>query len=234
MSEIINLKINGKDCMAQAGDYLVEAARKNGIYIPTLCNMEGVKPRGSCRICTVLVNGKKMTACTTTVAEGMNVETENEELKDLRKAIIEILFVEGNHFCPACERSGRCELQALAYRFQVLVPRFPFQFPVRGIEANHPKLVKDHNRCILCKRCIRAIKDDKGRSLFAFRRRGYNVEITIDTKLGKDMDDATALRAMEVCPVGAILRKEKGFDVPIGKRQYDTQAIGSEVESAAP
>lgn len=233
MDQTIKFKIDGKECLGQKRQSIVDAACDNHIYIPTLCNIPGVKPRGACRICSVRVNGRLMTACTSPIAEGMEIESKTADIEDLRKAIIELLFTEGNHFCPSCERSGNCELQALAYRYQMLVPRFKYQFNERSIEASHPKLIKDHNRCILCKRCIRAIKDDKGRGIFAFRKRGHHVEINIDTKLSKDMTDEQAQKATEVCPVGAILRKEQGFKVPIGQRKYDRKPIGSEIETLA-
>ncbi len=233
MNQLIKFKIDGVECMGQKGQYIVDAARANKIYIPTLCNIPGIKPRGACRICSVRVNGKLMTACTTPIVEGMEIESKPVDIENLRKSIIELLFTEGNHFCPSCERSGNCELQALAYRYQMMVPRFKFQFPARTIEASHPKLIKDHNRCILCKRCIRAVKDEKGHALFAFGKRGHNVVINIDTKLSKDMTDEQAQYAAEVCPVGAILVKEKGFIDPIGRRKYDKKSIGTEVETVA-
>jgi [NiFe] hydrogenase diaphorase moiety small subunit len=216
--------------MAARGEFILNAARENGIYIPTLCNYPGVKPKGGCRICTVRVNGRLMTACTTPVAEGMNIENEIKDIVELRRSIIELLFVEGNHFCPACEKSGNCELQALAYRFQMLVPRFPFQFPLRKIDASHPKIIKEQNRCILCKRCIRAIRDENGKSIFAYRRRSSRVEVVVDPKLGKQLTDELAQRAMDVCPVGSIIVKEKGFITPIGERKYDKLPIGSDIE----
>ncbi|OGS33461.1 MAG: hypothetical protein A2293_16680 [Elusimicrobia bacterium RIFOXYB2_FULL_49_7] len=233
MSKIIRFEIDGKECLADTGTYLIEAAKKNNVYIPYLCNLPGIKPRGSCRICTVKINGKLATACTTPVTEGMKVESQIPELDELRKSIVEILFVEGNHFCPSCEKSGSCELQALAYRFRITSPRFPYLFPKREVEAAHPKLLKDHNRCILCKRCIRAIKDEQGRSLFAFRKRGHLTEISIDTETSASISDDLAKKAMEICPVGAIIRKRKGFDVPIGKRKWDQRQIGSEVEAVS-
>jgi [NiFe] hydrogenase diaphorase moiety small subunit len=111
-----------------------------------------------------------------------------------------------------------------------MVPRFPFGFPVREIDASHPKIIKDHNRCVLCKRCIRGIKDDEGRSIFAFRKRGHRLEISIDPELGELLTDEKAQEAMDICPVGSILRKEQGFKIPIGKRKFDNQPIGSEIE----
>jgi len=231
MSQFVRFTIDGTECMATRGQYLVDAAKENGIFIPTLCNYPGVKPKGSCRVCTIKVNGKLMTACTTPVAEGMSIENEVKDIIELRKSIVELLFVEGNHFCPACEKSGNCELQALAYRFEMLVPRFPFQFPNRQVDATHPRIIKDHNRCILCKRCIRAITDETGRSIFAYHKRSSSVEVVVDPKLGKQLTEELAQKAMDVCPVGSILVKEKGFNVPIGERKYDKTPIGSDIEN---
>jgi len=171
MSRKINFRIDGRECQSEEGKYLVDAARENGIYIPTLCNYEGLKPKGSCRICTVKLNGRYATACTTPVIDDMTIENDTEELNEIRREIIELLFVSGNHFCPACEKSGNCELQALAYRFRIMAPRFPFAFPQKNIDASHPLIIKEQNRCVLCKRCIRGIKDDKGRSIFAYKNR---------------------------------------------------------------
>ncbi len=231
MASFVKFTINGKTCLAEEGAQLVEAAKENGIYIPTLCNYPGIPPKGSCRICTVLVNGIGQTACTTKVVEGMTVQTSTPELEEFRKSVIEILFAEGNHLCPSCEKSGSCELQALAYRYRVTVPHFPYLFPKRDVEAWHPKLVKDHNRCIQCKRCIRGIRNGKGQALFAFGKRGDKVVINIDPETSRDISDALAQEAMDMCPVGAILRKEKGFDVPIGKRKFDRQPIGSDIQA---
>ena len=232
MAQLVSFQIDGKECMAEEGEYLISAAKRNHVYIPTLCNYQGVPPQGSCRVCSVKVNGKLMTACTTRVANGMEIENDTEELAELRRSIVELLFAEGNHLCPACEQSGNCELQALAYRLRVLAPRFPFLYPQRDVEASNPKLLKDHNRCILCKRCIRAIRDGQGRRLFAFGRRGGGIVISIDTKLAQNISDELADRAAAVCPVGAIVRKERGFTTPIGRRTYDRSPIGTEIEQA--
>jgi [NiFe] hydrogenase diaphorase moiety small subunit len=231
MSQFVRFTIDGAECMAEKSQYIVEAAKENGIYIPTLCNYPGVKPKGGCRICTIRVNGRLMTACTTPVAEDMSIENDVKDIMELRKSIVELLLVEGNHFCPACEKSGQCELQALAYRFQIMAPRFPYQFPIRKVDASHPKIIKDQNRCIQCKRCIRSIKDEKSRNIFAYRRRSSSVEVVVDAKLGKQLTDELAQKAMDVCPVGSILVKEKGFIVPIGERKYENKPIGSDIEN---
>lgn len=230
MATFVKFTLNGVECLAEDGTPLVDAAADNKVFIPTLCNYPGIPPKGSCRICTVLVNGIAVTACTTRVVEDMKVQTSTPELELFRKSVVEILFAEGNHLCPSCEKSGSCELQALAYRYRVTVPHFPYLFPKRDVEAWHPKILKDHNRCILCKRCIRGIRNKEGKSLFAFGKRADRVVINIDPETSRDIGDELVQKSMDMCPVGAILRKGKGFDVPIGRRKYDLAPIGSEVE----
>lgn len=229
MPDKIKFTVDGKECQAEAGMTIYEAARANGIYIPVLCHFEGLKPVGSCRICSVRVNGRWMAACTQPVTPGMVIENASPEVEEYRKAIIEMLFVEGNHFCPACEKSGNCELQALAYRYQILVPQFPYLFPKKDIEA-FPKFLLEHNRCVQCQRCIRAIQTPDGKKVFAMKNRSGRVRINVDRKLAARLSDEEAQKAMDICPVGAILRKEVGFRIPIGRRKYDRRPIGSEIE----
>jgi [NiFe] hydrogenase diaphorase moiety small subunit len=112
----------------------------------------------------------------------------------------------------------------------MMVPRFPYSFPVREIDASNPKIIKDHNRCILCKRCIRTIKTADGKTVFAFKKRGLHLEINVDPEMGDKFTDEMAVKAAEICPVGAILLREKGYRIPIGKRKYDHVEIGSDVE----
>jgi [NiFe] hydrogenase diaphorase moiety small subunit len=232
MSEI-KFTIDGRECKGRPGQTIVEAAKENGVYIPVLCNYEGLKPAGSCRVCTVRIGGRYMAACTQPLAEGMAVENEAPDLKDMRLAIIEMLFVEGNHMCPTCEKSGNCELQALAYRFNMAVPRFPYQWPVRETEGAAPKIVMDHNRCVQCQRCVRAIRTKDGKKVFAIQGRSGRVKIGLDRQLGAKLTEKTARKAMDVCPTGAILRKEVGFAVPVGKRKYDRKPIGNDIEETA-
>jgi [NiFe] hydrogenase diaphorase moiety small subunit len=152
------------------------------------------------------------------------------ELEDMRKAIVEMLFVEGNHMCPTCEKSGNCELQALGYRYAMLAPRFPYLWPVRQIDASAPKLYIDTNRCVQCLRCARGVLAPDGRRIFGLVRRGERTVISADPELAAVMTDEQARKAMDLCPVGALLRKEVGFAVPVGRRKYDTRPIGSEIE----
>jgi [NiFe] hydrogenase diaphorase moiety small subunit len=208
----------------------VQAAKDNGVYIPTLCEFDGLKPAGACRICTVKIGGRFQAACTTPAANGMNIQNITPELEDMRKAIVEMLFVEGNHMCPTCEKSGNCELQALGYRYLMMAPRFPYLNPSKGLDTSAPKLILDRNRCIKCRRCARAIKTPDGKNIFGMLERSGHSYIAVDPALAAELTDEQARKAMDVCPVGSILRKEVGFTVPVGQRKYDTRPIGSEIE----
>lgn len=229
----IRFTIDGKECRGKPGQTIVEAAKDSGVYIPVLCHYEGLKPVGSCRICTVRVGGKYMAACTQPVSEGMAVENTAPDLEDMRRALIEMLFVEGNHLCPTCEKSGNCELQAMAYRYRIMAPRFPYLFPVKDLDGSSPKIVLERNRCIQCLRCVRAIRAKDGRKVFASRGRTRHVTIEVDRELAERLSDVEALRARDICPVGSILRKGVGFAVPIGRRKFDAKPIGSDVEEKA-
>lgn len=234
MSATITLTIDGKEIEAQPGQTILEAAQQAGVYIPRLCYMRGLTPWGSCRVCTVLVNGRPQAACTQPVAPGMVVESNTDAVNALRRNIIEMLFVEGNHFCMFCEKSGNCELQALAYRFGITAPKYPYMFPRRDIDMSHPDVFIDRNRCVLCARCVRASREVDGKHVFDFVGRGPHKRIAVNAEaLLKDTNLAVTDKAAEACPVGAIVRKRIGYAIPIGQRLYDKKPIGSDIEAAA-
>jgi [NiFe] hydrogenase diaphorase moiety small subunit len=229
----ITFTIDGTEVKAKAGQTIMEAADAAGIYIPRLCALQGVDAHGSCRVCTVKINGRPQAACTQPVADGAIVENETEEINQIRRDIVDMLFVEGNHFCPFCEKSGNCELQAMAYRLGITAPRFPFLWPHREVDASHPDVMIDHNRCILCGRCVRASRDLDGKHVFGFVGRGPEKKIAVnaEARLADTELDVTD-KAAESCPVGAILKKRVGFATPVGERKYDHKPIGSEIESS--
>jgi len=232
MSDTITFSIDGVEVQGKPGQTIMQAADAAGIYIPRLCTFEGLAAHGSCRVCTVKVNGRPQAACTQPVAAGAVVENDTEELKAFRRDLVEMLFVEGNHFCPFCEKSGNCELQALAYRFGITAPKYPFLWPQRELDASHPDIFIDRNRCILCGRCVRASRDLDGKRVFEFVGRGpeKSVAVNSDASLVNTDVDVTD-KVMDVCPVGAILRKRVGFATPVGERQYDHNPIGSNIEA---
>jgi [NiFe] hydrogenase diaphorase moiety small subunit len=232
VSDRLTFFLDGNTVDAEPGQTIIEAAEAAGHYIPRLCHTPGLEPWGGCRLCTVYINGRPGSACTQPVAEGLFVESEIEELHDFRKALIEMLFVEGNHFCMFCEKSGNCELQALGYRFGISAPEFPYAFPERDVDGSHPDILIDHNRCILCARCVRTSKDLDDKSVFGFVGRAAEKRIAVNSEArlaGTDVDATDA--ALNACPVGALLRKGQGFKVPVGQRTYDHEPIGADVEA---
>ena len=163
----------------------------------------------------------------------MVVESDTDELNAHRKLLLEMLFVEGNHFCMSCEKSGNCELQALAYRFGISAPRFPFQFPVRELDASHPDILIDHNRCILCARCVRTSRDLDKKEVFGFVGRGPRKKLAVSSGARlRDTDADVTDQALDACPVGALLRKRVGFAVPVGQRCTTRSRSARECETA--
>jgi len=231
-TKTIRFEIDGRRIEAQAGETIIEAADHAGIYIPRLCHKPGLQPYGGCRLCTVLMDGRPCSACTQPATNGSVIENDTEEVNQYRKGIIEMLFVEGNHFCMACEKSGNCELQAVAYRFGIAAPRFPHQNPEREIDASHPDIIIDHNRCILCARCKRTAAEVDGKEVFGFAGRGPGKRLIVNSVdgLGGTAIEVTDA-ALDACPVGALMRKRVGFRVPVGSRLFDTAPIGTDIEN---
>ena len=151
------LTIDGKQISAAEGATLLQAAEEAGIKIPTLCHLEGVYDVGACRMCLVEVAGvpKLLPACTTIVREGMDVKTDSDRLKKYRRMILELLFAERNHVCAVCVSNGFCELQSLAVAHGMDHVRYEYRFPAWGVDITHKLYGIDHNRCVLCSRCIR-------------------------------------------------------------------------------
>ncbi len=232
MSTQVTITIDGAEITAAVGQTIIEAADAAGVYIPRLCHKPGLDAFGGCRVCTVTANGRPCSACTQPVMPGMIVQNDTEKLRDFRKTLVEMMFVEGNHFCMFCEKSGGCELQALGYRMGIDVPRFPFLFPKRDVDASHPDILVDHNRCILCARCIRTSRDVDGKQVFDFVGRGAHKRVAVrtGTRLA-DSDAEVSDAAVEACPVGALLKKRVGYTTPIGARRYDHEPIGSDIEN---
>jgi [NiFe] hydrogenase diaphorase moiety small subunit len=218
---------DGDEIPFQEGQTIIEAVLAAGRWIPHLCYHRDFPPHGSCRLCVVKVEGRFAPACTVGAQAGTSVESNIAELNDKRRTMLQLLFVEGNHFCPSCEKSGNCELQATAYELGMLSPHFDHFFPDRPVDASHPDILLDFNRCILCERCVHASRDVDGKSVFAIAGRGIGSHIVVNSESGRlaDTDIALADRAVAVCPVGVILVKRRGFALPIGTRLYDKYPI---------
>jgi [NiFe] hydrogenase diaphorase moiety small subunit len=204
-------KLDGKDIPFEDGDTIMDAALRAGEYIPHLCHNPEFSPHGSCRVCVVNANG----------------DNSSDEIMDQRRSLLQMLFVEGNHVCPGCEKSGACQLQAVAYYANMLSPHFTHFFPQRSVDASHADIAIDFNRCILCELCVRASRDVDHKNVFAIDGRGINSHLAINSPSGKlgDSSFAASDKAAHVCPVGAILPKHTAYDRPIGERLYDKQPI---------
>jgi [NiFe] hydrogenase diaphorase moiety small subunit len=209
------------------GQTIMEAAIAAGHYIPHLCYHPDFTPYGSCKLCNVNVDGKICAACTFPAMEGQTVISESEEQNTDRQRITQMLFVEGNHFCPSCEKSGNCQLQGIAYHLKMTDDHFNHQFPHREIDASHPDILIDFNRCIFCALCVRASLEEDGKSVFAISGRGINKRLIINSDSGQLHDSELTVydRAAHICPTGAILIKHTAYEVPIGERQYDHHSI---------
>jgi [NiFe] hydrogenase diaphorase moiety small subunit len=229
--ETVKITIDGRVVEARAGLTILQAASEAKIYVPHLCYHKDLIPGGHCRVCTIKVNGKPINACTMEVGGGMVIENDTAELNDLRKSIIEMLFVEGNHICPGCEKSGNCELQALAYRFGMMSPRYPYLFPAKPVDGSHPNVYIDRNRCILCGRCVRSSRQVDRKNVFGFEGRGIGTRLAVDARHSlSETDLGAADKASSYCPTGSLVVKRVGWKIPVGKRKYDSEPIGSDIE----
>jgi bidirectional [NiFe] hydrogenase diaphorase subunit len=221
MSPVVDIKtlfIDDKNVSARAGQTILEVARENGIDIPTLCHLEGITDVGACRLCVVEIKGsnKLFPACVTSIYEGMEVTTNSERLQKHRRMILEMLFAERNHICSVCVSNGHCELQSLAQDQGVTHVRLPYRNPALTVDASHERFTVDHNRCILCTRCVRVCAEVEGAHVWDVMGRGINS--TVITDLHENWGSSTCTRCgkcVQVCPTGALFDKSKiGSDHP--------------------
>ncbi|MCR4391798.1 MAG: bidirectional hydrogenase complex protein HoxU [Candidatus Acetothermia bacterium] len=209
---MIALRIDDIPVQAEPGQTILDAAKAAGIRIPTLCHLPGLSPVGACRLCLVEIrnwNGKLVPACATPVQEGLDVVANSDRLRELRRTILELLFAERNHICAFCVANGHCELQDLAAELGMDHVRFPYRFPPLPLDASHAKFGIDHNRCILCGRCVRACSEVEGAMTWGFAGRGIFTLVAAD--LGDPWGDSKTCtgcgKCVQACPTGALFEK---------------------------
>jgi len=236
MNETTSFILDGAEVPFVPGQTVIQAALAAGCYVPHLCYHPEFKPHGSCKLCTVKIDGRWMTSCTTPAQAGMQVESNTDEINARRRLLTQMLFVEGNHFCPSCEKSGQCVLQAVAYDLGMMSTQLDHFYPDRPVDASHPQLLLDFNRCVLCELCVRASSEVDGKGVFALSGRGITKHLIVNSESGRlaDTDIAVTDKAVQVCPVGVILKKHVGFVQPIGGRRFDAQPISAQALRDAP
>lgn len=233
------LQIDGKMVTGRAGDAIFRVAWEHGIHIPRLCHIGGLSDVGACRLCMVEVEGQKklQAACMTQIQEGMVVRTDTPQLRTYRKMIVELLFAERNHICAVCVADGACELQNLAASLHIDHIRFRYRFPVLPVDTSHERFGLDHNRCILCTRCIRVCDEIEGAHTWDMMGRGANSQVISDLgePWGASESCTSCGKCVQVCPTGALfdkgktiaeMRKDRGFLKYIVTARKEKQWIG--------
>ena len=211
----ISVTIDGRQLEAEAGQTILDVARENGIYIPTLCYYPATKLVGACRVCAVEVEGQRslVASCAMPVSAGMVIRTNTERVQEAQKLVIELLWSSGDHNCLVCEANGQCELQDLIYRFKIDKPRFPIEPPGYPIEKTNTMIQRDLNKCILCGRCIRACNEIQVNEVLDFFQRGSRMKP--GPAFDADYIDSNCVfcgQCVDACPTGAIINKQGRFE----------------------
>jgi len=218
------LSIGGVEVGAREDQTVLEVARENRIFIPTLCDLPGLTTVGACRLCLVEVKGvnRLLPACTTVVAEGMEVTVHSERIDRYRRGILELLFAERNHVCSVCVTNGHCDLQTLAMKLGMTHVHFPYQYPRMPVDASHERFVVDHNRCILCTRCVRVCDEIEGAHTWDVTARGVDCRVITDLAQpwGQSESCTGCGKCVQVCPTGALSEKGKSVAEMSKRRQF--------------
>ena len=226
--EMVTLTIDGVEVKTKKGTTILQAAKEVGIDIPTLCFLKDINEVGDCRMCIVEVEGRKgfATSCIQTVEEGMVVHTHTPNVLEARHVILDLIISNHAKDCLTCTRSGNCELQDLAVKFNIQNVEFPGEVTQHKIDDKSPAIVRDFNKCILCRRCISTCKKVQEIGAIDCIERGFEscISTTYDHSLN-DVDCTFCGQCIESCPTGALHEKESINDVWAKLKDPDTYVV---------
>lgn len=221
---IITLKIDGEDLSATEGDTILKVARDHNVYIPSLCHIEGLSGYGGCRLCIVEVKGsaKLLASCVTSAKDEMEIVTDSERVREYRRKIVQLLFAERNHVCSVCVTNGHCDLQGLAVKLGITHIEYEYLYPRLPVDSSHSRFVADHNRCILCTRCVRVCDEIEGAHTWDLMGRGITSKVItdLDQKWGESKSCTGCGKCVQVCPTGALSEKGKSVAEMEKRRQF--------------
>jgi predicted molibdopterin-dependent oxidoreductase YjgC len=215
----ITLNIDGRSVTVPGGTTILDAARQLGIRIPVLCHHPKLSITGACRVCIVEVGGQPVTSCTTTAEEGMEVTTASPYIEGLRRDIVDLILSDHPYDCMVCERAGDCELQELAYRYQIRTPVFRGERRMYPKKDGNPFVERDMEKCILCGRCVKVCDEVQGVGAIDYAYKGFETKIC--PPFERDLSCEFCGQCISVCPTGALVAKPS-----LGKgRTRDVQTV---------